>query len=658
MRLIQRISRHKGLSTAHPESPPQPSPASGGGQANQNHYFQWLIQKRLVPHHIIGGRGWRILFVLLAVGLAGCGGLSGEPQIVATLPPVIETIELPTTPPDLAMGATIFAERCTRCHGVSGAGDGELIGSGPNQIGNHPRSFQDAATSADQTPLTWYETITNGSIQNMMPPWKDALTAEERWAVALYTYTLHYGQADIQAGRDLMAGTAVAAASLPSLENAVTLTDAELITDVGLPGAFIQSLSEAQRGEVAAYLRSLTVAHAEEMGEITSAPLVTAEPQVTPEVTEQAAVVGTGTVSGTVTNGTAGESLTDDMTANLYVVTSQGALAPVEAHIESDGRFAFANVDLRADQQYVVTTKFKGRAFGSDAKAGDPTTNTLDLPITVYETTDDASVLNISTWELQVQIVGNMLQVINFIKFTNSSDRAYSTNDMVDDKRFAGVQIPVPNGAQILSANVSNSRYTISADGHNVIDIASVIPGETYTFQMVYLLPYQGDLQIEQPVSYTFNGAYILLVNVPNASITSDILKVLGPQDLNGVQYQGYGAAVNLKSGDKITYTIKGGVTPSSTTGTVISADQLVPLLFIFVGLIAILAAGVLYMGKNRALTVRRGNDDPNDVLVDGLIQQIAEVDEAYNTGKLDEATYIKRRERLKARLATLIDEG
>ena len=43
---------------------------------------------------------------------------------MATFPPVTPSIAYPTSPPDLALGASIFAEHCTQCHGLSGAGDG------------------------------------------------------------------------------------------------------------------------------------------------------------------------------------------------------------------------------------------------------------------------------------------------------------------------------------------------------------------------------------------------------------------------------------------------------------------------------------------------------------------------------------------------------
>ena len=43
--------------------------------------------------------------------------------------------------------------------------------------------------------------------------------------------------------------------------------------------------------------------------------------------------------------------------------------------------------------------------------------------------------------------------------------------------------------------------------------------------------------------------------------------------------------------------------------------------------------------------------------LINGLIRQIAELDDSHQAGKIDETTYKKRRKRLKARLAELLDQ-
>ncbi|MEP6985775.1 MAG: hypothetical protein ABI970_09265, partial [Chloroflexota bacterium] len=222
--------------------------------------------------------------------------------------------------------------------------------------------------------------------------------------------------------------------------------------------------------------------------------------------------------------------------------------------------------------------------------------------------------------------------------------------------RYGGVEVPVPKDALIQSADVSNSRYTIGADGHSVIDTAPVLPGQSYIFQMVYSLPYRGDIQVEQTVPYTLSGAYRLLVNLPGATVTSDLLKSLGPQDLSGVQYQSYGTSDPLKAKDSIRYGVQGGVQATSPTAAVINRDQLIPLLLIVAGLVVIITAGMIYWRGRRPPTPEPTTRS-NDALVDGLIQQISELDETYNKGSLAEDVYQKRRERLKARLAALIDE-
>ena len=117
-----------------------------------------------------------VLWLLLALVLAACGGLGGEPRIVATqLPPTAAPQDLgyPVEPPDLALGAALFAENCTACHGPRGQGNGELVASG--QV-PPPPDFTDPETAGALTPAEWFDVITHGRIEKRMPPWQDALT--------------------------------------------------------------------------------------------------------------------------------------------------------------------------------------------------------------------------------------------------------------------------------------------------------------------------------------------------------------------------------------------------------------------------------------------------------------------------------------------------
>jgi mono/diheme cytochrome c family protein len=155
-------------------------PAASSQQLN-THIYRLMIQ--------------RLVIVTLAALCVACTTLGGEPRVVSTIPPATETPTPapdrgePSTAPDLANGARIYADNCAACHGETGQGDGPVA---LDTEGMEPRDFTDPASAREQTPHEWFRTITNGNIEKLMPPWRNVLTEQERWDVALYTYTMHY----------------------------------------------------------------------------------------------------------------------------------------------------------------------------------------------------------------------------------------------------------------------------------------------------------------------------------------------------------------------------------------------------------------------------------------------------------------------------------
>ncbi|MFN8560166.1 MAG: cytochrome c [Anaerolineae bacterium] len=170
--------------------------------------------------------------------------------------------------------------------GLGGKGDGELV-----QTGEVPRplDFTDPATSGSQRPDTWFNTITNGNVEHLMPPWRDELTDAERREVALYTYTLPDTREQIEHGRELFAAHCVEchgkAAQAPRARDQISTQPADL-TDLGematlsrdtllqivtegsgddMP-SFADKLSEAERRDVIAYARTFALANADAIG--------------------------------------------------------------------------------------------------------------------------------------------------------------------------------------------------------------------------------------------------------------------------------------------------------------------------------------------------------------------------------------------------------
>ena len=94
--------------------------------------------------------------------------------------------ELPSRPPDLALGAEVYRASCAGCHGDLGRGDGRLA----QGLDPPPANLADWDALNDQSPLDYYRRINIGVVGTAMPAFEDRLPARERWAVALYASTL------------------------------------------------------------------------------------------------------------------------------------------------------------------------------------------------------------------------------------------------------------------------------------------------------------------------------------------------------------------------------------------------------------------------------------------------------------------------------------
>jgi mono/diheme cytochrome c family protein len=84
----------------------------------------------------------------------------------------------------VAMGQTIYAEKCALCHGATGMGDGP----GAVALDPKPRNHTDGAYMNAQTNEQLHEVIKNGKGQ--MPAWGATMSDAEIDAVIAYVRTL------------------------------------------------------------------------------------------------------------------------------------------------------------------------------------------------------------------------------------------------------------------------------------------------------------------------------------------------------------------------------------------------------------------------------------------------------------------------------------
>ncbi|HEY6461069.1 MAG TPA: FTR1 family protein, partial [Polyangiaceae bacterium] len=91
----------------------------------------------------------------------------------------------PSAVPDLAEGATLFAQNCSTCHGASGHGDGPAAAA----LTPKPADFHSAEAMGGLTPFKAFNVVRFGVKGTAMAPFT-SLDEKQRWALAFYVFTL------------------------------------------------------------------------------------------------------------------------------------------------------------------------------------------------------------------------------------------------------------------------------------------------------------------------------------------------------------------------------------------------------------------------------------------------------------------------------------
>ncbi len=92
----------------------------------------------------------------------------------------------------IVAGSMIYKEKCAKCHGTNGKGDGPLAKS----MGRKPMSFEDSThMSAMNDDYLFWRTMDGGQhapFKSSMPAFKEILSEEEVWQVLSYAHAFSH----------------------------------------------------------------------------------------------------------------------------------------------------------------------------------------------------------------------------------------------------------------------------------------------------------------------------------------------------------------------------------------------------------------------------------------------------------------------------------
>jgi mono/diheme cytochrome c family protein len=510
---------------------------------------------------------------------------------------VAYALSLSASKDSIAQGKQLFAQNCAECHGVDGKGDGPKAAG----MANPPADFTDQEWMANKSTADFTTAIQNGKGADM-PAFGDKLNEAQVWELSDYLRSLSFG---------------------PAADGAV-----------------------AQVTPVPSGTKGAGTVGTETVGAGTAGAV--------PAPSTQAAAATTGKISGVVTNTTGGD-IPAGAEVTLHGFDNMQSVITQTTTLAADGTYTFENVEMPANRSFLTTVGYKGTTYGSEIGVVQSGSEELSLPIQVYETTTDQSVLNVDRLHMFFEFPDeNTIRVVQLYIISNLSDKTL----VPAQAGGTTVNFELPQGAANLEFQdgALGERYIKTATGFG--DTIPVHPG-TSNYQMIftYTLPYKRKLDLVQPLAVPAD-AVVVLVPEGGVKVNGSGIQDAGVRDLQGTTYHMYNYPA-LKAGESLRLSVSGR--PSA--GPVVSTGSTSNLL---VGIgamgIVLIVAGVWLFARNRVnKSAGEGEQDQGFVAEtstdnpDTIMDAILALDDLYKAGELPEEAYRLRRAELKDKLKVMM---
>ncbi len=656
-----------------------------------------------------------IPFMLVALLLTACVSLAEDitpppdhvrPTAAPTMAPAF-----PEVAPDAANGEAIYAEKCAACHGVTGLGDGVQSAQLPNPapaLGNRQVALQAA-------PAAWYTAVTQGNLEALMPPFK-SLSDAERWDVVAYAYSLSITPEQIALGKELFNekcaichgedGTGITAPvdftdqGFMASRSAATLATTIINGSENGMASFRDDFSDDEIAALTDYIRSLTVDFPAVMEEKATPTEIPATPtpaedgsetpaaeatpvdegaattpsaeestetpvaESTPEGEEQAQTEsapqeGFGTVGGAITNGSGGD-LPEGLIVTLEVydhdvMTGGFNLAFIlETPVNPDGTYLFEDVEMPAQRAFLAAIYEGDIPYSSEPVFVTEGMDALELPITYYMTSTDASHLSVDRLHIFFEFPDTNFETVQVVEVFVVTNPSLFTI-VPEETGQALIEFDLPEGATNIQFEDSTfgERYTETETGFG--DTSPVSPGMGQHQVIVFFeMPYNKKMDFSQTINHPIDSAIIMAPE--GIKIKSDLLSDSGQRDAQGLVYNVF-ASQPLLSGSTLTMNVSGKLASAAATG----GDSQQNIVF------GAIAFGIVLIGSGVWMYMRSREEDDDDYEdydedddvefdhTEDIMDAIIALDDAHRAGDLSEDVYKKRRAELKAQLKDLL---
>ncbi len=363
------------------------------------------------------------------------------------------------------------------------------------------------------------------------------------------------------------------------------------------------------------------------------------------------AATGTGRIYGQLLDGTkhnaplAGQSLT------LQMAQGNNARDLTSVTTDAHGMFSFSSLDTDKTINYALYTLYQGAQYY---------TNLIDLSakpvqqinLTVYDAT--TSIANIAIVQANILIAkaaaqNGLITISENFFFENLGTTTYVGSLQANGSKPNALRFSLPNNARKLSLRSGFNGYQVIQVDPGFATDAALPPGTSqfaFSFQVLYTTS-----------SYDFSYTVVyptvdLSLLVPlNIHASSAGMNSQGPVNANQRTFQQF-TAQKLLAGAQIHVQLEGlPLSQPAANPQPLNQNTLWIILALLFMLAIVTVTWFLYRLSRRQATTRPTQNDQQE----SLLQELLNLDTAYETGTIKKAEYEERRARTKARLRSLM---
>ncbi len=370
-----------------------------------------------------------------------------------------------------------------------------------------------------------------------------------------------------------------------------------------------------------------------------------------------AQVARTGTIEGQLTNGTSGGGSVVDLKVSLETYVSNNPQGqPLITQADAAGKFQFTGLSTENTLTYVTWVKYGTADYGGDPVIFKEGETSKSVKIQVFEETESDAAITVSNQHSIIESSQGQLFVTEVIRFNNAGDRTYigTKSDGSDGKRET-LRFQLPNDAIGFQPGQGLVESFVTPFEGGFSDSMPLVPGPNDISFIYTIAPGADSYSFSQPLNKYPVSSFSFVVQVDGLEATADQMVKGQPMNIQGRQFVPY-SATNLAPGTTVQIQFS-GLSKGASSGGGGGGGTVVWIIGIALG--CVLASGAVYTVAQKrrprlAAVKATPSADILDLEKEGLLHEIARLDDEFEAGRLAEGVYKQRRAEKKAQLIEL----